>query len=436
MRIDRSDDWRAPGASAAGSPLVARALEQLDLALGDLHELSLTGLADADVTRLLDTLTAAAGRVRCATGRVAVEVDRRRLADDDGARNTPAWWSHRARLTRGEAGRILGHAKRLAATLHAPVGEALAAGRLRTDQAEVIVDAVDALPDRVDAGLRGEARDRLLTAADEHDARALRILGRRILDVIAPDIAEAEEQRQLEAEEARAAAKARLTLHDDGHGQCHGRFTLPSFHGALLKEQLHALANPRRHPTGEHPEGGQQRADGMPEPVITPERLGQAFMSYIENYPSDRVPGHGSAGFSFTVTLDLDTLLTGIGAATLATGGRISAGEARRLACRAGLTPLVLDGDSRPLDIGRSQRLFTAAQRRALEARDQGCTTQGCGLPPSVCDAHHDQPWSAGGPTDLGNGRLLCPRHHRLAHNRRYTTTRHLDHTISFHRRT
>nr|WP_283247966.1 HNH endonuclease signature motif containing protein [Nocardioides coralli] len=80
--------------------------------------------------------------------------------------------------------------------------------------------------------------------------------------------------------------------------------------------------------------------------------------------------------------------------------------------------------------------MFTPAQRRALTARDRGCTTEGCGLPASVCDAHHDLPWSVGGPTDLTNARLLCPRHHRLAHDRRYTTHTTPTGRISFHRRT
>ncbi|QZY30338.1 HNH endonuclease signature motif containing protein [Nocardioides coralli] len=430
-----STDWRAPGCDADASPVVTEVLDRLDTALADLGELALAGLAPADVTRLLDATTRAAGRLTAATCRVAREADRRRIADDTGARNTPVWWAHRTRITRAEAARTHTLAQRLESDRHTPTATALAAGRLHADQAGVIVAAVDALPDTVTDDLRARARDHLLTAAADFDARALRILGRRILDVIAPDLAESEEQRRLEAEEAKATAKARITFHDDGHGTCHGRFTLPTHLGALFKEQLHALANPRRHhPLGTPDTDGVQ--DGMPGPVITPELLGRALMAYVEHYPTDRLPGHGGGGFELVVTLDHDTLLTGLGAATLPDGGRISAGEARRLACQAGITPLVLGGDSQPLDLGRTRRLFTPAQRRALAVRDRGCTTEGCGLPASVCDAHHDHPWSVGGPTDLTNARLLCPRHHRLAHDRRYTTRTNPSGRISFHRRT
>jgi hypothetical protein len=115
-------------------------------------------------------------------------------------------------------------------------------------------------------------------------------------------------------------------------------------------------------------------------------------MEYVESYPTDRLPTSAGAGLSLTVTLDLDTLVTGLGAASLSTGERISAGETRRLACRAGLVPAVLGTDSTPLDLGRTARLYNLPQRRALVVRDGGCTTQGCGLPPGVCHAHHDDP--------------------------------------------
>lgn len=159
-------------------------------------------------------------------------------------------------------------------------------------------------------------------------------------------------------------------------------------------------------------------------------------MEYVESYPTDRLPASAGTGLSLTVTLDLDTLVHGVGAASLTSGERISASEARRLACRAGIVPAVLGTASETLDLGRTARLFSPAQRRALVVRDRGCTADGCGLPPGLCHAHHDRPWSQRGRTDLRNGRLLCPRHHRLAHDPRYRMETAADRTVSFHRRT
>jgi len=70
------------------------------------------------------------------------------------------------------------------------------------------------------------------------------------------------------------------------------------------------------------------------------------------------------------------------------------------------------------LDLGRSHRLFTKRQIRALAVRDGGCVFPGCDRKPMWCDAHHLLPYDDGGRTDLANGALLCRRHHTLIHKR------------------
>jgi len=118
----------------------------------------------------------------------------------------------------------------------------------------------------------------------------------------------------------------------------------------------------------------------------------------------------------------------------------ISAGLARRLACSAGLIPVVyrkaIDGPSVILDMGRKRRLHTEPQRIALTVRDRGCTTLACDRPAAWCHAHHDLPWAEGGPTDLATGRLLCGFHHGKAHSPSYQTTHRPDGKVQFHRRT
>ncbi|MET0526395.1 MAG: HNH endonuclease signature motif containing protein, partial [Nocardioides sp.] len=118
------------------------------------------------------------------------------------------------------------------------------------------------------------------------------------------------------------------------------------------------------------------------------------------------------------------------------TGGRISAGEARRLACTAGIIPVVLGGKSQVLDVGRKRRLHTESMRIAMAVRDRGCTADGCETPPGMCHAHHDQPWSKGGSTSVRNGRLLCPRHHARAHDPTHEMAKLPGGKIRFHRRT
>ncbi len=71
-----------------------------------------------------------------------------------------------------------------------------------------------------------------------------------------------------------------------------------------------------------------------------------------------------------------------------------------------------------------------------MAVRDGGCTTTGCDRPASMCHAHHDTPWSHGGHTTVADGRLLCQRHHTLAHDPRYQATTTPNGKVTFTRRT
>ena len=137
------------------------------------------------------------------------------------------------------------------------------------------------------------------------------------------------------------------------------------------------------------------------------------------------------------VTIPLETLMGGLAAGQLDTGQRITAGEARRLACGAGIIPVVLGGKSQVIDVGRKRRYYTGAARTALEVRDGGCTAEGCQTAPAWCHAHHDHQWAHGGRTDHDIGRLLCGGHHRKAHDNNYRVEINPEtNKITFHRRT
>ncbi|MFE6967601.1 DUF222 domain-containing protein [Agromyces sp. NPDC057679] len=93
----------------------------------------------------------------------------------------------------------------------------------------------------------------------------------------------------------------------------------------------------------------------------------------------------------------------------------LSAAMLRRMAADAELIPMVLGGRSEPLDVGRSKRLFTRAQRLALAERDGGCAS--CGRNIGYVDAHHIRWWERdSGSTDLDNGVLLCTHCHHQVH--------------------
>ena len=269
----------------------------------------------------------------------------------------------------------------------------------------------------------------LLEQAQVFDAPTLRRLGKRLFEVVCPEAADAVEGKRLEKEEKRARALAHLSVHDHGDGTSDGRFRLPTLHAHLLKKALEALTSPRRIGEGRlDPETGTK----LPHATL----LGHGLMELLEHHLSE-LPSQNGSPFTLVVTLGLDALRSGLGVAALDTGHRISAGEARRLACRAGIIPMVLDGDSMPLDVGRERRLFDRYQKHAINQRYHGCAAHNCDRPPAWVEYHHEHPWSRGGATDAGNGISLCPAHHRMAdHPDSYDMRRLPDGKVRFSRRT
>ena len=116
---------------------------------------------------------------------------------------------------------------------------ALAEGVIHTEQATAIAAAVDALPAEL-ADRAPQAEAHLLSLANRHDARALRALGRHLLEVVAPDQADVLIARHLDREEAEARTTSFLKTWSDGHGSVYGRFKVPDLTGAILTTALEA----------------------------------------------------------------------------------------------------------------------------------------------------------------------------------------------------
>ncbi|WP_243061818.1 HNH endonuclease signature motif containing protein [Humibacter sp. RRB41] len=94
-------------------------------------------------------------------------------------------------------------------------------------------------------------------------------------------------------------------------------------------------------------------------------------------------------------------------------------------ACDCGIVPITVDRSGRALNLGRTQRTFSAAQRVVLAARDGGCLWPGCEIPAWQTEAHHNNEWEADhGRTDIADGVLLCKFHHLNLHNNRWRIRR------------
>ena len=384
-----------------------RVVETIAGALDEGHAASLIGLDQAATANLLRGLAQVSSRLDALTATVLAHAVEVRVEETNGATTTATWWADATHRNRATAHRDV----KLAVTLtrHPALAGALAEGRVNTEQAHAIARALADLetdgPDDLDPEIVTQAEKHLVDCADGFDAKHLKVLGRHVLTVVAPEVGEAHEAKLLEDEERRAAERTRLTFASDGHGMVHGRFSIPTLHGAMLAKAIQALTWARQDPA----EVRQTRP--------TPVAAGQAFTELLERMDAKDLPSVGGVGATVVVTLTIDSLMGGLAAAALDTGEVISASAARRLACEAGVIPMVLGGTSEVLDVGRRRRFHTKAQRLAIAQRDKTCVVGGCDAPPSRCHVHHVVPWSEGGGTSVKGGRLYCFAHHAMVHD-------------------
>ncbi|WP_122816612.1 HNH endonuclease signature motif containing protein [Nocardioides pantholopis] len=356
------------------------------------------------------------------------------VAEAEGSRDVAAWVAHRSHDSLVTTRRLQRLGVACDQRWHR-LGGALVAGQVNVDQGHVIAGALDDLASAaalVDIGAEewgqvlARAEQHLVEQAAHFGPRELRRLGERILEAVAPELAEELEGRQLADAERRARRRTLLRIQHLGDGTALIKARVPEAAALRLKTSLEAFTSPRR-------ADGRCSTDG--EAVPYDRRMGEAFCSLLETLDPARLPLHGGDATTMMITMDLAALTSGLGTATLADGSRITAGEARRMACTANLVPAVLGTRSVPLDLGHTARLFTPAQRKALALRDRECRADGCSIPATWCEAHHWQPWLLGGRTDLANGILLCSRHHHLVHDDRYLHDRMPNGDVRFARR-
>jgi hypothetical protein len=271
----------------------------------------------------------------------------------------------------------------------------------------------------------------LVADAQRLDPDQLRRRARRVLETVESDqqVVDAHENELVHSEEEAAREKCALTLHDNGDGTTSGHFTVPTLAVAILRKVLESMTAPRRMRLTEQQLGSAQ----APVTFDWRKRRGIAFAELLEHLPTDHL--HPKTAATVVVTLDETVLLDALKVAGLDTGETISAGEARRLACGAGIIPAVLGGKSVVLDLGRESRLFSEAQRVAAGLHHDTCAADGCERPYAWCELHHRHPWASGGRTDLREAVPLCHWHHTRIHDQSYLHAFLPDGSIRFRRR-
>ncbi|MGH3657592.1 MAG: DUF222 domain-containing protein, partial [Micromonosporaceae bacterium] len=213
----------------------------------------------------------------------------------------------------------------------------------------------------------------------------------------------------------------------DGSTRVSGRLDAES--AAMVRAALDSLAAPNPGPDGERDPrtAGQRTADALVElcrrandgalPVGHGVRPHLSVIITLDSLQAKATDDSDTDGAGKFAASRLGREWTPTAPGELGWGGPISTEAIRRIACDAGVTRVITDPASVPLDVGREQRTVTAGQWTALVVRDRGCAFPGCTRPAEWCIAHHIVHWADGGPTDLDNLVLLCGYHHRVIHH-------------------
>jgi hypothetical protein len=328
----------------------------------------------ASVRRLVELCSRLATLAMVAVGRL----DSVRGYEVDGHVAASPWLQDEAGLDPRSARRLAATARKLTAF---PALEAAAAdGSVTAAQVEVVLDGVGRHRAAF-AAVGGPVVD-ALTGLSLADTAAVMAAWRERMD----------NEQPTPPGDAEASS---LSVARHFEGRVAGRFDLAAGDG---QDVLAAL----------------QLADAGDRELPVAERRGDALVtiarSFLAHHGCER-PGRATTHVH--VVVRPDELAAGA-------GGRFADGTPvdglGLLACDAVLHRLVVDEHGTVLSHGRTERLFTDAQRRIIAIRDGGCRFPGCDRPVAWCDAHHVHHWEDGGSTDVANGVLLCRRHHRLVH--------------------
>lgn len=317
---------------------------------------------------------------------------------------------------------------------HAVLGDALMTGALTSAQHDVIYRGLGEPPvaagHDVTSTSPAEARVAWETAAsqliDEARNRTVEELAsaaRSIRDLFDPTGAQLRFAQRFEARSFR-----RWT---DRDGIRHGSFTFEDEGGAWIESIIDTALRPRRGGPRFVDPDEKARAEELSGDPRTNDQLAYDLMLDILRAgalaDAETVFGTRQAGIRIVATAEaLDDAVAGRPTVGLLedTGVTVPGSLIVRQTCDTGTTTCTLDDRGNPLDLGREARLFSAKQRLALAIRDGGCRWKDCDRPASYCEAHHIDPYSQGGRTDIDRGILLCRWHHMQLHHAGWRITR------------
>jgi len=315
------------------------------------------------------------------------DFDRAGLWDLDASTSMTAWLRQYGAMTKREAGRVSGRAKKLR---ELPVtAAAWQSGELSGGQVEAIV-----------AVLKPE----LVALFAEHEAELVpSLVGLSVADT----------SRAMGHWAAHAAALAdgpeppeskrglHLSQMLDGTWVLDG--TLDPESGEVVATALRQAESPDS--DAEPPRTPRQRR------VDALDDICRFYLDHQHDRPAGRHRPH------VNVVIDFEDLQAG-GPGRVVDGPALSGAVLRAMSCDSALHHLVMSGRSAVLDYGTSTRTIPAGLWNALVLRDEHCRFPGCDRRSTWCEGHHVVHFADDGPTCLENLVLACSRHHHRLHQR------------------
>lgn len=313
---------------------------------------------------------------------------------------------------------------------HAALGEALLRGDITSAQHDAIFRGLGTPPAGPDDGDDSAACDAWAMAAEQLIAEAqvrtveeLATAARAIRDLLDPGGAQRRFDERFDARSFRTWT--------DRDGVRRGSFTFDDVGAAGIETIIGAALRPRRGgPRFVDPEEAARAQELQDDPRSNDQLAYDLMMDIIRAgalADAATVFGSRQAGIRIVATHAAHgDAMNSRPAVALAedTGAPLPGWLIGTRTCDTGTMTVALDPAGNPLDLGREARLFSPKQRIALAVRDGGCRIPGCDRPASYCEAHHIDPYSDGGRTDIDRGILLCPFHHMNLHHHGWRITR------------
>ena len=279
-------------------------------------------------------------------------------------------------------------------------GAALTSGAVNVDHVDVLARSV--------AGLDTATQQRLAERDEFLTDVASRTTSGEFRRTLREEIRRAQNDDGIARLERQRRNTRLRTWIDDATGMwcMHGEFDPET--GAILDKRLKNTLEALFH-------------DAVPDTCPTDLLQKQHHLRALALYSLTAGKSSGRAGsIDLSILIDAKTLLDGCrhdhSVVDLGLGFELPVETIRRMACCADITPIIVGADGVHMELGRTTRLASREQRRALRAMYRGCAVPGCCIAWDYVVIHHVKYFRNQGPTDIANLLPLCSKHHHLAH--------------------